>query len=416
MNSRQKKLTLKRRFAEKRFRYYGLASLFLATTMLFIIIFSMMYRAVPAFTNYGMNLEINLPISESEISYPQDLNYRGIINNSILSLAPDCIDRSCKRDLARLFSSGASYDLREYIEKNSSYTNKTFSFFILFSDDADLFYKFGIDEDLEEEERRLDNREVRWLQQFQKTGKVENRISKNMFLNGDSREPEIAGVLGAVIGSLYTILITLLISFPIGVSTAIYLENFAVKNRITDFIEVNINNLAAVPSIIFGLLGLALFINFFGMPRSAPLVGGCVLSLMTLPTIIISTRASLQAVPPSIREAALAMGASEMQVVFHHLLPASLPGILTGTIIGLARAFGESAPLLLIGMVAFVVDIPGSITDPATALPVQIYIWADSPERAFVAKTSAATLVLILLLVLINLAAVIMRKRYELKW
>ena len=416
MNSRQKKLTLKRRFAEKRFRYYGLASLFLATTMLFIIIFSMMYRAVPAFTNYGMNLEINLPISESEISYPQDLNYRGLINNSILSLAPDCIDRSCKRDLARLFSSGASYDLREYIEKNSSYTNKTFSFFILFSDDADLFYKFGIDEDLEEEERRLDNREVRWLQQFQKTGKVENRISKNMFLNGDSREPEIAGVLGAVVGSLYTILITLLISFPIGVSTAIYLENFAVKNRITDFIEVNINNLAAVPSIIFGLLGLALFINFFGMPRSAPLVGGCVLSLMTLPTIIISTRASLQAVPPSIREAALAMGASEMQVVFHHLLPASLPGILTGTIIGLARAFGESAPLLLIGMVAFVVDIPGSITDPATALPVQIYIWADSPERAFVAKTSAATLVLILLLVLINLAAVIMRKRYELKW
>jgi phosphate transport system permease protein len=279
-----------------------------------------------------------------------------------------------------------------------------------------LFYKFGIDEDLEEEERRLDNREVRWLQQFQKTGKVENRISKNMFLNGDSREPEIAGVLGAVIGSLYTILITLLISFPIGVFTAIYLENFAVKNRITDFIEVNINNLAAVPSIIFGLLGLALFINFFGMPRSAPLVGGCVLSLMTLPTIIISTRASLQAVPPSIREAALAMGASEMQVVFHHLLPASLPGILTGTIIGLARAFGESAPLLLIGMVAFIVDIPGSITDPATALPVQVYIWADSPERAFVAKTSAATLVLILLLVLINLAAVIMRKRYELKW
>jgi len=416
MNSRQKKLTLKRRFAEKRFRYYGLASLFLATTMLFIIIFSMMYRAVPAFTNYGMNLEINLPISESEDSDSQDLHYRRIINKSIFSLAPDCMDRSCKRDLVRLFSSGASYDLRKYIEKNSSYTNKTFSLFILFSDDADLFYKFGINEDLEEEERRLDNREVRWLQQFQKTGKVESRISKNMFLNGDSREPEIAGVLGAVIGSLYTILITLLISFPIGVCTAIYLENFAVKNRITDFIEVNINNLAAVPSIIFGLLGLALFINFFGMPRSAPLVGGCVLSLMTLPTIIISTRASLQAVPPSIREAALAMGASEMQVVFHHLLPASLPGILTGTIIGLARAFGESAPLLLIGMVAFIVDIPGSITDPATALPVQVYLWADSPERAFVAKTSAATLVLILLLVLINLAAVIMRKRYELKW
>ena len=228
------------------------------------------------------------------------------------------------------------------------------------------------------------------------------KFATNLFTNGDSREPEIAGVLGAVIGSLYTILITLIISFPIGVLAAIYLESFAAKNRITDFIEVNINNLAAVPSIVFGLLGLALFINFFGMPRSAPLVGGCVLSLMTLPVIIITTRASLQSVPPSIREAALAMGASEMQVVFEHLLPAALPGIFTGTIIGIARAFGESAPLLLIGMVAFVVDIPQSVTDPATALPVQVYIWADSPERAFVAKTSAATLVLIFLLIIIN--------------
>ena len=262
----------------------------------------------------------------------------------------------------------------------------------------------------------MDDQEVTWLNELKSTGRVKNKISKNLFLNGDSREPEVAGFWGATIGSLITITVTLLLSFPIGVLTAIYLENFAVKNRITDFIEVNINNLAAVPSIIFGLLGLAVFINFFGMPRSIPLVGGLVLSLMTLPTIIIATRSSLQSVPPSIREAALAMGASEMQVVFQHLLPSALPGIFTGTIIGLARAFGESAPLLLIGMVAFIVDIPATFTDPATALPVQIYIWADSPERAFVAKTSAATLILIGLLILINLAAVLLRKRYEVKW
>ena len=217
-------------------------------------------------------------------------------------------------------------------------------------------------------------------------------------------------------GSFFTLFVTLILSFPIAVAAGVFLEELAPKNKFTDFIEVNINNLAAVPSIIFGLLGLAVFINFFGMPRSIPLVGGFVLSLMTLPTIIIATRSSLQSVPPSIREAALAMGASEMQVVFQHLLPSALPGIFTGTIIGLARAFGESAPLLLIGMVAFIVDIPATFTDPATALPVQIYIWADSPERAFVAKTSAATLILIGLLILINLAAVLLRKRYEVKW
>ena len=306
--------------------------------------------------------------------------------------------------------------MQDFIIENPSYINKKFYFNVLFTDDSDLFYKGYVDTSLPESERRIDDDEVLWLEYLYSLGRVKNKISSNLFLNGDSREPEVAGFFGATIGSLITIFVTLILSFPVGVFTAIYLENFAVKNKLTDFIEVNINNLAAVPSIIFGLLGLAVFINFFGMPRSVPLVGGLVLSLMTLPTIIITTRSALQSVPPSIREAALAMGASEMQVVFHHLLPAALPGIFTGTIIGLARAFGESAPLLLIGMVAFIVDIPGSISDPATALPVQIYIWADSPERAFIAKTSAATLILIGLLVIINLVAVILRKRYEVKW
>ena len=401
--------------AEKRFIAYGFISLILAATMLATIIGSMIYRSIPAYTNYSIDLEINMTEISAEDEF-EDINFRGIIRSSLFSFFPEVESRSDKRKLFKLISSSASYTLRDFIIENPSYINKKFYFNVLFTDDSDIFYKGYVDTSLSESERRLDDQEVAWLNELKNTGRVKNKISKNLFLNGDSREPEVAGFWGATIGSLITISVTLLLSFPIGVLTAIYLENFAVKNRITDFIEVNINNLAAVPSIIFGLLGLAVFINFFGMPRSIPLVGGLVLSLMTLPTIIIATRSSLQSVPPSIREASLAMGASEMQVVFQHLLPSALPGIFTGTIIGLARAFGESAPLLLIGMVAFIVDIPSTFTDPATALPVQIYIWADSPERAFVAKTSAATLILIGLLILINLAAVLLRKRYEVKW
>ena len=405
----------KRHRSEKRFIAYGFISLILAATMLATIIGSMIYRSIPAYTNYSIDLEINMTEISAEDEF-EDINFRGIIRSSLFSFFPEVESRSDKRKLFKLISSSASYTLRDFIIENPSYINKKFYFNVLFTDDSDIFYKGYVDTSLSESERRLDDQEVAWLNELKNTGRVKNKISKNLFLNGDSREPEVAGFWGATIGSLITISVTLLLSFPIGVLTAIYLENFAVKNRITDFIEVNINNLAAVPSIIFGLLGLAVFINFFGMPRSIPLVGGLVLSLMTLPTIIIATRSSLQSVPPSIREAALAMGASEMQVVFQHLLPSALPGIFTGTIIGLARAFGESAPLLLIGMVAFIVDIPSTFTDPATALPVQIYIWADSPERAFVAKTSAATLILIGLLILINLAAVLLRKRYEVKW
>ena len=409
-----KNLSIRHR-AEKRFIAYGFISLILAATMLATIIGSMIYRSIPAYTNYSIDLEINMTEISAEDEF-EDINFRGVIRSSLFSFFPEVESRSDKRKLFKLISSSASYTLRDFIIENPSYINKKFYFNVLFTDDSDIFYKGYVDTSLSESERRLDDQEVAWLNELKNTGRVKNKISKNLFLNGDSREPEVAGFWGATIGSLITISVTLLLSFPIGVLTAIYLENFAVKNRITDFIEVNINNLAAVPSIIFGLLGLAVFINFFGMPRSIPLVGGLVLSLMTLPTIIIATRSSLQSVPPSIREAALAMGASEMQVVFQHLLPSALPGIFTGTIIGLARAFGESAPLLLIGMVAFIVDIPATFTDPATALPVQIYIWADSPERAFVAKTSAATLILIGLLILINLAAVLLRKRYEVKW
>ncbi len=265
-------------------------------------------------------------------------------------------------------------------------------------------------------DRRLSDKEISVLLSLQDQGRIEGRFNSVFFNAGDSREPEQSGILGALKGSMYMLIVTLLLSFPIGVAAAVYLEEFAPQNRWTDFIEVNINNLAAVPSIVFGLLGLAVFINFFGLPRSAPLVGGLVLTLMTLPTIIISGRAALKSIPPSIREAALGVGASKVQTVFYHVLPLALPGMLTGTIIGMAQALGESAPLLMIGMVAFIVDVPQSFTDPATALPVQIYLWADSPERAFVERTSAAIMVLLGFLITMNALAVVLRKRFERRW
>ena len=267
-----------------------------------------------------------------------------------------------------------------------------------------------------EENRKFSDKEVAVIDRLVKEGRIENRFNTIFFTKGASREPELAGVWGAVIGSLLTMIITLGLSFPLGVAAAIYLEEFAPKNKITAIIEVNINNLAAVPSIVFGLLGLAVFLNFFELPRSAPLVGGMVLALMTLPTIIIASRAALKAVPPSIREAALGVGASKIQAVFHHVLPLAMPGMLTGTIIGMAQALGETAPLLMIGMVAFVVDIPAGIFDPATVLPVQIYMWADFPEPGFRQKTAAAIMVLLGFLILMNALAVLLRKRFERRW
>jgi phosphate transport system permease protein len=265
-------------------------------------------------------------------------------------------------------------------------------------------------------DRRISDQEIAWINALDAKDRVESRFNADFFATGDSREPELAGVWGAVVGSFFTLVITLSISFPIGLLAAIYLEEFARKNWITDVIEVNVNNLAAVPSIVYGLLGLAVFLNFFGMTRSAPVVGGIVLALMTLPTIIIASRAALKSVPPSIRQGALGVGATGLQTVFHHVLPLAMPGILTGTIIGLARALGETAPLLMIGMVAFIVDVPGGINDPATVMPVQIYLWADSPERAFVAKTSAAVVVLLAFLISMNLIAVLLRNRFERRW
>ncbi|MHA1189216.1 MAG: phosphate ABC transporter permease PstA [Alphaproteobacteria bacterium] len=264
--------------------------------------------------------------------------------------------------------------------------------------------------------RKISDKEIAYLDRLVEQGIIDQKLNRIFFTRGASREPEFAGILGAAVGSLLTMIVTLSLAFPLGVAAAIYLQEFAPRNRFTTLIEVNINNLAAVPSIVFGLLGLAVFLNVLALPRSAPIVGGLVLALMTLPTIIIAARAALAAVPPSIREAALSIGASRIQAVFHHVLPLAMPGILTGTIIGMAQALGETAPLLMIGMVAFIVDIPGGFLDPATVLPVQIFMWADLPEQAFAQKTAAAIMVLLIFLVMMNAAAVVLRKKFERRW
>jgi len=267
-----------------------------------------------------------------------------------------------------------------------------------------------------ESNRKITDQETAFLERFREKGAMVKSFNTLFFTSGDSREAELAGIRGAIVGSALTLLVTLVLCLPVGVLAAIYLEEFARRNRFTDLIEVNINNLAAVPSIVFGLLGLAVFLNFFGLPRSAPLVGGLVLALMSLPTIIIATRAAIKAVPPSIKEAALGVGASHQQAVFHHVLPLAMPGIMTGTIIAMAQALGETAPLLMIGMVAFIVDVPTSPVDAATVLPVQIYLWSDLPELAFRYKTASAIMVLLGFLFVMNGAAIYLRRKFERRW
>jgi len=306
--------------------------------------------------------------------------------------------------------------VRDAVVANPSVIGSTLTLAIPASDPFDQFNKGSISRDVPEDQRRVNDQQIEWFDQLVAEGRVSTPVNWGLLFNADSRFPELAGLAGAIVGSFYALLVCFIISFPIGIAAAIYLEEFAAKNRWTDIIEVNINNLAAVPSIVFGLLGLAVFLNFFGLPRSAPLVGGMVLALMTLPTIIIVTRNALKAVPPSIREGALGVGASKHQMIMHHVLPLALPGILTGTIIGLAQALGETAPLLLIGMNAFITSPPGGILDPSTALPTQIFIWADSPERGFVSLTSAGILVLLAFLIIMNSIAIFLRQRLERAW
>ena len=357
--------------------------------------------------------DVLAPGGELDLEYA---DFDGLVRNALRDAIGGVSGRADRRASNRLISAGAGYEIRDMIIADPSLVGTTQTLWLPASSNVDMLIKGNIDASVDESLRTLSDKQIAWVRTLEESERLETRFNKALFTNGDSREPELSGIKGAMMGSLYMLLVTVALAFPIGVAAAIYLEEFAPRNRWSDLIEVNINNLAAVPSIVFGLLGLAVFINYLALPRSAPLVGGLVLTLLTLPVIIIASRASIKAVPPSIREAALGLGASKTQVVFHHVLPLAMPGMLTGTIIGMSRALGESAPLLMIGMVAFIVDVPGGFTDPATALPVQIYLWADSPERAFAERTSAAIIVLLGFLLLMNLTAVIIRKRMERKW
>ena len=415
--------SLKKRYkAERRFKFFGRLSIAIGIAALLVLFIKIISEGSGAFTQSYIQLPVTfdletLEISEEELADPEALrraNFQGLVRASLRERFPDVSGRRDKRKLYDLVSVGAEYALYDHLAEDISRIGATESIWLLADDDIDTYLK-SVASDNEYAER-LSEKQVAWISELRESGELERKFNTGLFTNGDSSEPEMAGIAGAVVGSLLTLLVTLALSFPIGVAAAVYLEEYAPKNRITDFIEVNINNLAAVPSVIFGLLGLAIFLNLFGMPRSVPLVGGLVLTLMTLPTIIISSRSCLKAVPPSIREAALGMGASKMQMILSHVLPLALPGMLTGAIIGMAQALGETAPLLMIGMVAFIADVPGSVTDPATVLPVQIYLWADSPERAFTERTSAAIMVLLAFLILMNTLAVLLRKKLERRW
>lgn len=419
------KLLKKRHASEKRFKAYGIASLLLALCFLVSFVYSIVSDAVPAFTQTEIKLDIDFKPDIIDLSDATDsemrrrailkADYNALIGNALLKLFPDSGDDAYTLT-DELISSSAQYRLMDMISDDPGIIGTTQAVWLPTSGEIDTAFQGYVDKSKAEGDRSVKDSVLQKLVTLKDEGLLRTSFNTTMFTNGDSRSPQDAGIKGALIGSFYTLLVTLILSFPIAVLAALYLEEFAPKNRFTDFLEANINNLAAVPSIVFGLLGLAVFIGFFGMPRSTPLVGGIVLTLMTLPTIIISSRAALKSVPPSIRSAALGLGASKMQVVFHHVLPLALPGMLTGTIIGMAQALGETAPLLMIGMVAFIADPANGILDPATVMPVQIYIWSDLPDRAFVARTSFAIIILLGFLIVMNAIAVLLRKKFERKW
>ncbi|WP_455478763.1 phosphate ABC transporter permease PstA [Bartonella sp. B10] len=424
--SHRRNICIKRRYwAERRFRIYGFISIFIGLFFLSTLLLSIISQGYTAFFHSEMILPVYLdekiidPSGQREIN-PQVLitaNYPLLVRNALVKkLDIDKNDEASLRDVSRMFSSSVRVQLRNIIAKNPKLIGTTQNIKVLAAADIDSAYKGHINLHVSEKKRKVSNRQIEWMQRLSHDGTFYQTFNFGFFTFGASSRAETSGLGVAIIGSFYMIAIVLIIALPIGIATALYLEEYSSKNKFTDFIEVNINNLAAVPSIVFGLLGLAVFINFFGLPRSASLVGGLVLVLMTLPTIIIATRSALRAVPLSLREAALGLGASKTQVIFHHVVPLAAPGILTGTIIGVAQALGETAPLLLIGMVAFVANIPTTPMDPATALPVQIFMWAGEAERAFVEKTSGAIIVLMFFLAVMNVFAIFLRRRFERRW
>ncbi|MFO0993583.1 MAG: phosphate ABC transporter permease PstA [Hyphomicrobiales bacterium] len=415
---------LKRRYAaERRFRFYGQAAIWFSFFFLVVLFTTIIGRGWSSFLQSSMTLDIDFASSVIDPDGKRDsatllqADYQKLARDALFkNLGIQDNDRAGRKAAGALLSRGVDVQLRDLVMADPSIIGQTKPVAILASGNVDSLLKGAIDRNVPEASRQLTDQQITWIDTLRSSGVLGLHFNWGMFTYGASSQPETAGLAVALVGSLFMMLTVLLLAVPIGVAGAIYLEEFAPKNRWTDIIEVNINNLAAVPSIVFGLLGLAIFINTIGLPRSASLVGGLVLSLMTLPTIIIATRAAITAVPPSIREAALGVGASKMQTIFHHVLPLAVPGILTGTIIGLVRALGETAPLLMIGMVAFIVNPPTTPLQPATALPIQIYMWATSAERGFYERTAGATIVLLLFSFVMNAAAIYLRRKFERRW
>lgn len=406
----------KRRYAaDRRLQIYGMVAIAFALGFLAILIGTITLTGRHAFTQTMATVEIDLSGAEIDRADLMGADWRAIVRERLRGLVDD-LPRSAERDYFAIFTSSAHFLVRDAVIADPSRLNRTASYRIPLADPLDQLNKGLFDRNLPEDQRRVNDRQIAYFDQLVEKSYISAPFNWALFFNADSRFPELAGLAGAISGTFWALLICFLISFPAGIAAAVYLEEFAPKNRLTDIIEININNLAAVPSVVFGLLGLAVFLGWFGLPRSAPLVGGLVLSLMTLPTIIIVARAALKSVPSGIREAALGIGASKHEAIFHHILPLAMPSILTGTIIGLAQALGETAPLLLIGMNAFITTASGGLTEASTALPTQIYIWADSPERGFVSRTSAAIIVLLGFLIVMNAIAVFLRQRFEQRW
>lgn len=413
------KSRLRARYArENRFRWYGRGAIGVALAFLVILLASIVAQGYTAFYAHTVTLPVHMDPARIDLAYPQGANFEQIAaEQQVRRLGVQDDEQGTKAAAMKaLLSSELKFQAARMVARQPSLLGQTVPIVAPLSDDAEMYLKGKITRDQPEDQRRVSNEQMDWLDRMKASGAIRAHFNAALFTKGDSTQPELAGLLGAVVGSALMLMVTALIAIPVGVGAAVWLEEYSPRNRITAIIEVNINNLAAVPSIVYGLLGLALFINFMHLPRASPLVGGLVLALMALPTIIIATRSSLKAVPPSIREAALAMGASRTQTVFGHVLPLAMPGVMTGAIISMAHALGETAPLLLIGMISFVPGVPHAIDEPVGALPSLIYIWENASERAFHERTAAAILVLLAFMIVMNAAAVLLRRRFERRW
>ena len=414
-------LRKKRSLEDMRFKHYGFTAMCLSLAVLVFLLYTIFSKGYTAFQKTIVLLEVDynqevlkLTPDSSDEDMEKGKFFR-VKKQAIENFFPD-LSKSDIKLVKKLFSINVDKEIKDYFLDNPEVINTKQQIWVTAHSDVDQLLKGNSRRDVPEDRRKLNDIQLSYVDQLVEENRVKQVFNNFFFTKADSRHPEIAGVAGSFMGSLFTLFTVFILSFPIAIGASVYLEEFAPKNRITELIEVNISNLAAVPSIVFGLLGLGVLLNVFGLPRSTPLVGGSVLALMTLPTIIIACRASLKAVPPSIKEGALAVGATKTQAVFHHVVPLALPGTLTGTIIGLAQALGETAPLIMIGMIAFIPNIPTGLTEPSAALPVQIYLWVESAERGFQEKSAAAIMVILIFLFMMNAIAVFLRNRFERKW